>query len=171
MTNFGRPALATGCALVFCLTPASAQTNPPPAPPAMQEPGPAPDMEMMREMMRETMREMMGDEVRRGDRERGPRMMRPRVRDRMARRGGMDHGAMMRKRGDARGHALMHGAAMRVVFAVVDADGDGALSLAEIEDFHGRIFEAVDENGDGRVDMEEIGSFFHSQSGPPDDED
>ena len=68
---------------------------------------------------------------------------------------------MMRGPGDGRQHALMHGAGMRILFAVVDSDGDGALSLAEIQEFHGRIFEAVDGNGDGRVDMEEIGSFFH----------
>lgn len=53
----------------------------------------------------------------------------------------------------------MHVAGMRMMFAIVDADGDGALSLAEVQDFHGRIFNAVDENGDGGVEMEEIESF------------
>jgi Ca2+-binding EF-hand superfamily protein len=56
---------------------------------------------------------------------------------------------------------MMHGAGMRMMFAIVDADGDGALSLAEVQEFHGRIFNSVDENGDGNVDMEEIESFFH----------
>ena len=94
---------------------------------------------------------------------------RDRGRDRMARRGGMERGGMMREHGDRR--RLMHGAGMRILFAVVDSDGDGALSLAEIQDFHGHIFDAVDEDGDGRVDMEEIGSFFHGTSGPEDDKD
>jgi Ca2+-binding EF-hand superfamily protein len=62
--------------------------------------------------------------------------------------------------------AMMHGAGMRMMFAIVDADGDGALSLAEVQDFHARIFKAVDENGDGSVEIEEIESFFHG----PDDE-
>ena len=46
------------------------------------------------------------------------------------------------------------------------ADGDGALSLTEVHDFHERIFRAVDENNDGMVEMEEIESFFH---GPGDE--
>ena len=61
----------------------------------------------------------------------------------------------------------MHGARMRLVFAIVDADGDGALSLNEVQDFHGRIFRAVDEDEDGMAEMEEIESFFH---GPGDAE-
>src|SRR5688572_18134110 len=165
MTIFRLPALATGCALMFCVTPAFAQAESPPAPPSTQ-PGapPAPDMNAMREMMREMMRKMMrGEATGPGDRQR-PRMTRPRDRnhgDRMARHHGLQRGGMMRGPGDGRRHAFMHGTGMRILFAVVDSDGDGALSLVEIQEFHGRIFEAVDGNGDGRVDMEEIGSFFH----------
>jgi hypothetical protein len=59
---------------------------------------------------------------------------------------------------------MMRGAGMRMMFAIVDADGDGALSLAEVQDFHGRIFNAADENGDGGVEMEEIEAFFHGAS-------
>ncbi|ESW85126.1 calcium-binding EF-hand-containing protein [Mesorhizobium sp. LSJC280B00] len=55
----------------------------------------------------------------------------------------------------------MHGARMRMMFAIVDADGDGAVSQSEVQDFVGRIFNAVDEDGDGSVDMKEIRSFFH----------
>lgn len=47
-----------------------------------------------------------------------------------------------------------------MMFAIVDADGDGALSQTEVQDFIGRIFNAVDENGDDSVDREEIRSFF-----------
>lgn len=176
MTILRLAGIAAGCALVFSLTPALAQTATPPAPPSMQQPGGQVDMDamrqMMREMMRETMRESMGSEARRAQRERGPRMTGPRDRDdRMARRGGMERRGMMRGQGDRMRHAFMHGAGMRILFAIVDADGDGALSLAEIQDFHARIFDAADEDGDGRLDMDEIGAFFHGGSGPDDDDD
>jgi Ca2+-binding EF-hand superfamily protein len=55
----------------------------------------------------------------------------------------------------------MHGARMRLMFAIMDADGDGALSQGEVQDVIGRIFDAIDENGDGNIDMEEIQSFSH----------
>ena len=58
---------------------------------------------------------------------------------------------------------MMHGAAMRIVFAIVDADSNGALSLAEVQDFHKRIFNAVDQNKDGSVDIKEIEGFFHGR--------
>ena len=67
--------------------------------------------------------------------------------------------------------AMMHGAVMRMVFAIVDADGDGALSLTEIQDFHGRIFKAVDENSDGKVEMTEIEAFFHGEEDSSDEAD
>ena len=183
MTTFRLAGFAAGCALALSLSPALAQTTAPATPPAAQQPGPAtpgpdtrqmPDMEMMREMMRETMREMMGPGAMRGDRERRPGVMRPRDRqdryqDRMARRGGMDRGAMMMMHGARRGG--MHAAGMRILFAVVDTDGDGALSLPEIQEFHARVFVAVDDNGDGRVDMDEIGAFFHGLGGPDDGDD
>jgi hypothetical protein len=121
----------------------------------------------MREMMRQMMQEMMREEPRAQGR-RG---------DRAERRGGdrWRHGARRdRDYGMGRGpggmrSGMMHGAGMRMMFAIVDADGDGALSLAEVQDFNGRIFNAVDENGDGNVEMEEIESFFHG-SDDKDDE-
>jgi hypothetical protein len=65
---------------------------------------------------------------------------------------------------------MMHGAGMRLVFAIVDADGDGALSLTEVQDFHSRIFKAVDQNKDGKVEMSEIETFFHDSRDKPDDD-
>jgi Ca2+-binding EF-hand superfamily protein len=56
---------------------------------------------------------------------------------------------------------MMHGARMRMMFAIVDADGDGALSQTEVQDFVERIFSAVDEDGDDSIHREEIRSFFH----------
>jgi hypothetical protein len=68
----------------------------------------------------------------------------------------MRHGSDMKP-------GMMHGAGMRMMFAVMDADSDGALSVAEVEDFHGRIFRAMDQNEDGLVEMTEIESFFHGR--------
>ncbi|WP_415724002.1 EF-hand domain-containing protein [Pseudaminobacter sp. NGMCC 1.201702] len=59
---------------------------------------------------------------------------------------------------------MMRGAPMRVMFAIVDADGDGTLSLQEVQDFHARIFRAVDADGDGQVAMEEVHSFWRGQT-------
>ena len=67
---------------------------------------------------------------------------------------------MMRERGE-RSRGAVHRAGMRLLFAVVDGDGDGALSLEEVQDFHARIFAAVDADSDGLVDMDEILAFFH----------
>lgn len=49
---------------------------------------------------------------------------------------------------------------MKVVFAIADADGDGALSFDEVMAIHRRIFNAIDTNNDGRVTPEEIQVFM-----------
>lgn len=53
-------------------------------------------------------------------------------------------------------HELHH----RIMFILIDADGDGALSLEEVQTAHARIFKAVDANQDGEVMPEEIQIFF-----------
>lgn len=63
------------------------------------------------------------------------------------------------------GPRMMHGARMQMMFAILDADGDGALSQREVQDVVGRIFNAADANGDGNVDMDEIQSFMHGSGG------
>ena len=165
-------ATAVGTVLAMLASPALAQTSGTPARDvpaqdrgAEQSPGVSEQTQdamrgMMRHMMSEMIQErMQEDRGRRAERRGGDRwhhdyrMGSPEGRRMMEGRGGM-------------GASMMHGAKMRLMFAIVDADGDGALSLTEVQDFHERIFRAVDENNDGMVEMEEIESFFH---GPGDE--
>lgn len=105
---------------------------------AAQTAAPAPPpAEAMPDQDRGDRPEMRGDAMRdgmRGDRMRG--------RDRM--RGMMRHRQMM----------------MKIMFAIADADNDGALSFEEISTIHRRIFDKVDANRDGKVTPEEIQGFF-----------
>ncbi len=59
-----------------------------------------------------------------------------------------------------RGGMMGHGGMMRIMFAVIDADGDGALSLEEVQEVHARIFNHIDADDDGRVTPEEMQAFF-----------
>jgi hypothetical protein len=81
-------------------------------------------------------------DMQRGDAMRG-------MRDRMR------HGARMRG-------GMMHRQMMKIMFAITDADNDGALSFEEISTIHKRIFDKVDANRDGKVTPEEIQTYFHS---------
>ena len=114
----------------------------------------------MRQIVREMIVEMMHDgSLREGRRDDDRNWKKGRRHDAEQRGGGRMHDRRGGHR-DGMRSAMMHGAGMRMMFAIVDADGDGALSLAEIQDFHGRIFKAVDENGDGKVEMTEITAFM-----------
>ena len=64
-----------------------------------------------------------------------------------------------------------HGGMMRIMFAVSDADGNGALSLQEINDAHARIFKHVDANKDDQVTLEEVQAFFRGAPSVVDTED
>ncbi|MFO1141225.1 MAG: EF-hand domain-containing protein [Amaricoccus sp.] len=50
--------------------------------------------------------------------------------------------------------------AMRMMMILMDADGDGALSLEEVQAVHARLFKAIDADGNGRVTVEEVESFI-----------
>jgi hypothetical protein len=50
---------------------------------------------------------------------------------------------------------------MRMMFALMDADGDGTISLQEFQSAHERIFKAMDSNKDGKLTPEEMRSFIH----------
>ena len=50
---------------------------------------------------------------------------------------------------------------MRMMFALMDADGDGTISLQEFQAAHERIFKAMDTNRDGKLTLEEMQAFIH----------
>ena len=67
------------------------------------------------------------------------------------------HGMM----GQGVGCGMMgRGAAMRFIFALMDSDGDGTVSLQEFQAAHERIFKAMDTDKDGTVTLEEIQAFM-----------
>jgi hypothetical protein len=73
-------------------------------------------------------------------------------------RGMMGSGGMM-------GPGMMHrcgmmGPAMRIIFGLMDADGDGTISLQEFQAAHERIFKAMDANKDGSLTLEEMQAFI-----------
>jgi hypothetical protein len=70
-------------------------------------------------------------------------------------RGVMGQGGMMGP--GSTGHGMM----MRMLFAMMDSDGDGTVSLQEFQAAHERIFKAMDANKDGRLTLEENQAFMH----------
>jgi len=48
----------------------------------------------------------------------------------------------------------------RIIFALMDADGDGTVSLQEFEAAHERIFKAMDANKDGQLTEDEMLAFM-----------
>jgi hypothetical protein len=49
---------------------------------------------------------------------------------------------------------------MRIIFSLMDADGDGTISLQEFQAAHERIFKAMDADKDGTVTLEEMQNFM-----------
>jgi Ca2+-binding EF-hand superfamily protein len=58
------------------------------------------------------------------------------------------------------GGATMPRHMMKIMFAIMDADGDGTLSFEEVMAIHKRIFNAIDANKDGKVTLEELEAFM-----------
>ena len=93
----------------------------------------------------------------------------------MGHEGTMGHGSMMGggMMGHMMGHGMMGGGMMgpapfmmRMMFALMDADGDGTISLQEFQAAHERIFKAMDTNKDGKLTLEEMQAFIHGSAGP-----
>ena len=87
--------------------------------------------------------------------------------------GGMMGCGMMGRGGMMGGGGMMgHGAAMRFIFALMDSDGDGTVSLQEFQAAHEKIFKAMDTDKDGTLTLEEIQAFMRGtgKSGPKEHE-
>ena len=75
--------------------------------------------------------------------------------------GGMIGGGMMGHDHEMMGHEMMgHSVVMRIIFSLMDANGDGKLSLEEFQAAHERIFRAMDTDHDGTVTLEEMQTFM-----------
>jgi hypothetical protein len=81
------------------------------------------------------------------------------IRQCMAEEGMMGHG--WRKHGMMGQGGMMRPFAMRMIFALIDRDGDGTISLQEFQAAHESIFKAMDADKDGTVSMEEMQDFLH----------
>jgi hypothetical protein len=55
---------------------------------------------------------------------------------------------------------------MRIIFSLMDADGDGTISLQEFQAAHERIFKAMDADKDGSVTLEDLEAFMRGTSRP-----
>jgi hypothetical protein len=88
----------------------------------------------------------------------GHGMMRHCMRQCMAEDGRMGEG--WKKHGMMRQGGMMGPAAMRIIFALMDRDADGTVSLEEFQAAHERIFKAMDTDKDGTLTPEEIHDFF-----------
>lgn len=88
-------------------------------------------------------------------------------------RSGMMGGGMMGHHGMMSGRMMGQGQSggmapmmMRMMFSLIDADGDGKLSLQEFQAAHERIFKAIDANKDGFISFEEMQNFIRGPSMP-----
>ncbi|WP_430641322.1 EF-hand domain-containing protein [Bradyrhizobium forestalis] len=77
-------------------------------------------------------------------------------------------GQGMKGHGATGGDAMEPPVAFRIIFALMDADGDGSVSLPEFQGAHERIFKAMDRDKDGKLTFEEMMTFMHrSRSSVP----
>jgi hypothetical protein len=77
--------------------------------------------------------------------------------------GTMGQGGMM-GRGMMGGHmtgAMGPPVMFRMMFALMDADSDGTISLQEFQAAHEKIFKAMDSKKDGKLTLEEMQAFMH----------
>ena len=62
------------------------------------------------------------------------------------------------------GGMMGHGMFKRMIFALMDTDGDGTISLEEFQAAHAKIFKAMDTNKDGKLTPAEIEAFMSGGS-------
>jgi hypothetical protein len=63
-------------------------------------------------------------------------------------------------------HMTMGPGLTRMMLIMIDTDGDGTLSLDEVQAVHARVFKAADADVNGRLTLEEIESFVGGGMGP-----
>jgi hypothetical protein len=82
---------------------------------------------------------------------------------------GMGQGGMMGRgmMGGGSGGAMGPPIMMRMMFSLMDSDGDGTIALQEFQSAHERIFKGMDGNKDGRLTQEEMRAFMHGPGRPP----
>ena len=73
----------------------------------------------------------------------------------------MGHGGMMGRGMMGRGDMMRPPVIMRIMFSLMDSDGDGTISLQEFQAAHERIFKGMDANKDGHLTLEEMQTFMH----------
>lgn len=135
-----------------------------------QQGGPGMMMQQERQVDRPEGAQATGDRQRRA----GQRGMRDRgYRHGMMHRGmGRDYG--MRGRGGRGGMHAMRGMGgqhrehmLRTLIILMDTDGDGTLSLEEVQAVTERFFNAMDADGDGQLTIEEIRNFYTMRGAMP----
>ena len=58
------------------------------------------------------------------------------------------------------GPGMMRPGMMRMMLVMMDTDGDGAVSLAEYQAAHERMFKAMDADKDGKLTIQEARQFM-----------
>jgi hypothetical protein len=61
------------------------------------------------------------------------------------------------------GRGMMSPTMTRIMIVLADTNGDGQLSLEEVQAVHARIFKAADADKDGRLTADEVQKFMQGQ--------